>query len=149
MGFRGFTHEEVVGVWVWSANPEEFHQVVKLTMYISTHGDGTFLRRLIKLSYTSLRLDIDGDLRQAAHSTPLVVLLGPKVCSELGQPSIFPLRPSNPLEYVRCCQALREEDRTLSVNLRTSVSDSCLQLIKLSIHPSSVGIEAGSVAGDS
>lgn len=39
------THEEVVGVRVRSSNPEKFHQVVKLTMYISTHGDGAFLQR--------------------------------------------------------------------------------------------------------
>ena len=37
---------------------------------------------------------------------------------------------------------------TLSQSLCTSFSASCLQFIKLSIHPSSVGIEAGSVAGD-
>ena len=38
---------------------------------------------------------------------------------------------------------------TLSHSLCTSFSASCLQFIKLSIHPSSVGIDAGSVAGES
>lgn len=38
---------------------------------------------------------------------------------------------------------------TRSHSLCTSFSASCLQFIKLSIHPSSVGIDAGSVAGDS
>lgn len=37
---------------------------------------------------------------------------------------------------------------TLSHNLWTSFSASCLQFIKLSIQPSRVGIDAGSVAGD-
>ena len=37
---------------------------------------------------------------------------------------------------------------TLSHSLCTSFSANCLQFIKLSIHPSSVGIDAGSVAGD-
>ena len=37
---------------------------------------------------------------------------------------------------------------TFSQSLCTSVSANCLHVIKLSIHPSRVGIEAGSEAGD-
>src|SRR4051812_24578229 len=38
---------------------------------------------------------------------------------------------------------------TLSQSLCTSCSASCLHVIKLSIHPSRIGIDAGSVVGDS
>lgn len=41
-----------------------------------------------------------------------------------------------------------ERSRTRSHSLRTSSSASCLQLIRFSIHPSSVGIDPGSVVGD-
>lgn len=37
------THEEVIGVWVGPSNLEQLHKIVKLTMYISTDCDGTFL----------------------------------------------------------------------------------------------------------
>ena len=37
------THEEIVGVWIWSANLEELHQIVELTMYVTTHGNRAFL----------------------------------------------------------------------------------------------------------
>lgn len=40
-------------------------------------------------------------------------------------------------------------DRTLSQSLETSFSASCLQFIRFSIQPSSVGIDPGSVVGDS
>ncbi len=39
--------------------------------------------------------------------------------------------------------------RTLSQSLETSFSASCLQFIRFSIQPSSVGIDPGSVVGDS
>lgn len=37
------THEEVVGIWIWSTNSEQLHQVMKLTMNISADSDRTFL----------------------------------------------------------------------------------------------------------
>jgi hypothetical protein len=37
------THEEVVGIRVWSTNSEELHQVVKLAMDISTYCHRAFL----------------------------------------------------------------------------------------------------------
>ena len=40
-------------------------------------------------------------------------------------------------------------NRTLSQSLETSFSASCLQFIRFSIQPSSVGIDPGSVVGDS
>jgi hypothetical protein len=40
-------------------------------------------------------------------------------------------------------------DRTLSHSLDTSLSASCLQLIRFSIQPSSVAIDPGSLVGDS
>lgn len=45
------THEEIVGVWIWSANLEELHQIVELAMYVTTHGDRAFLHQ--KISFTS------------------------------------------------------------------------------------------------
>ena len=44
---------------------------------------------------------------------------------------------------------MRSSIPTLSHNLDTSISVNCLQFIKFSIHPSSVGIEPGSVVGES
>ena len=41
------THEEIVGVWIWSANLEELHQIVELAMYVTTHGDRAFLHQKI------------------------------------------------------------------------------------------------------
>lgn len=38
------THEKIVGVRVGPANLEEFHQVVKLAVDVSAHGDRAFLR---------------------------------------------------------------------------------------------------------
>lgn len=43
---------------------------------------------------------------------------------------------------------LIQDNLTLSHNLNTSLSASCLQFIRLSIHPSSVGIDWVSVTGD-
>lgn len=48
------------------------------------------------------------------------------------------------------CQPPRDlrSPRTFSQSLCTSTSASCLHVIRLSIHPSRVGMDAGSVAGD-
>lgn len=46
------THEEVVGVWVWSTNLEELHQVMELAMYITTNGDWAFLHHKSASQYT-------------------------------------------------------------------------------------------------
>ena len=35
-------HEEVVGVWVWPADFEEFHQVVELAVDVAADGHGAF-----------------------------------------------------------------------------------------------------------
>jgi hypothetical protein len=40
----GLTHEEVVRVWIWPANLEQLHQVVKLAVYVTTDSDWAFLR---------------------------------------------------------------------------------------------------------
>ena len=77
MGLGGVTHEEVVGVWVRAADSEEFHQVVELSVYVPTHGDGTFLWWYGQARLYSLVSRHDSDLRPAAHSTPLVILPGP------------------------------------------------------------------------
>lgn len=37
------THEQIVRVWVGTANLEEFHQVMELTMNIPTDRHRTFL----------------------------------------------------------------------------------------------------------
>jgi hypothetical protein len=38
------THEEVVRIWIWPANLEQLHEVVKLAVYVATDGDRAFLR---------------------------------------------------------------------------------------------------------
>lgn len=40
------THEEVVGVWVWSADLEKLHQIVELTMDIAAHRHRAFLLQI-------------------------------------------------------------------------------------------------------
>lgn len=47
------THEEVVGIWVWSTNSEQLHQVVKLAMDISANRDRAFLGVRQSLRYRS------------------------------------------------------------------------------------------------
>ena len=37
------THEEVISVWVWPSNSKKLHQIVELTVYISTDCDRAFL----------------------------------------------------------------------------------------------------------
>lgn len=37
------THEEVVGVWVWTTNLEQLHQVMELAVDITAHGHWAFL----------------------------------------------------------------------------------------------------------
>lgn len=37
------THEEVVCVRIWATNLEQLHQIVKLTVYVTTDSDGAFL----------------------------------------------------------------------------------------------------------
>lgn len=43
------THEQVVGVWIRTTNFEELHQVVELTVDITTHSDGAFLQREVSM----------------------------------------------------------------------------------------------------
>ena len=38
------THKEIIGIGIRSTNTKEFHQVMKLAMYISAYGDGAFLQ---------------------------------------------------------------------------------------------------------
>jgi hypothetical protein len=37
------THEEVVCVWIWTADAKELHQIVKLAMDVTTDSHGAFL----------------------------------------------------------------------------------------------------------
>lgn len=70
----------------------------------------------------------------AARSILLVILLGPDdmgISSNLLHATLFSV------------------NHTLSHSLETSTSASCLQFMRLSIQPSSVGIDPGSLVGDS
>lgn len=42
-GWEVHTHEEIIRIRVWSANSEELHQVMKLTVNISAYSDRAFL----------------------------------------------------------------------------------------------------------
>lgn len=55
--------------------------------------------------------------------------------------------PNQPVSYqwVSCQSRRHLIGRTLSHNLCTSASDNCLHAIRFSIHPSSVGIDGGSM----
>ena len=41
------THEEVVCVWIWSADSEELHEIMELAMDISTDCHGAFLGTVV------------------------------------------------------------------------------------------------------
>lgn len=71
------------------------------------------------------------NIRRAVRLTPLVEPLAPSFRSVSRKPASW-----------------RKGRRTLSQSRCTSFSANCLQLIKLSIQPSKVGIDAGSVAGE-
>jgi len=51
-----YTHEEVVGIRIWSTDSEEFHQVVKLPMNVSAYGYGAFLLIALKLKFHERRI---------------------------------------------------------------------------------------------
>ena len=69
----------------------------------------------------------------AAHWTPPAELL-------------LPVRHKNDqFEFIHSCQIKKP---TRSHSRRTSSSANCLQVIKLSIHPSKVGMDPGSLVGD-
>jgi hypothetical protein len=40
---KALTHEEVVGVWVWTTNLEQLHQIMELAVNVTTHGHWAFL----------------------------------------------------------------------------------------------------------
>lgn len=46
---RVLTHEEVVGIWVWTTDLEQLHQVVELTMDITAHRHRAFLLQLVSM----------------------------------------------------------------------------------------------------
>jgi hypothetical protein len=41
------THKEVVGIGIWSANLEQFHQIMELAMYVTADSDRAFLLSLV------------------------------------------------------------------------------------------------------
>lgn len=125
------THEQVVGVGVGTANLEQLHQVVKLAVYVTAHRNGAFLY---------------SHKPQATHDPVMAQLL------TTGCTFDSSWRTSRAYSSITCQHdimklLLSKVSPTLSHNLCTSLSASCLQLIKLSIQPSSVGIVVGSVAG--
>ncbi len=131
------THEKVVGIRIWASDLEELHEIVKLAVNVAAYCDWTFLLQNLSMN------DSVGNGRVLCDSVPLAVrwtrpaaLLGPR-------PFQFSL--PNPCRFWLYINLIRH---TLSHSLCTSFSANCLQFIKLSIHPSSVGIDAGSVAGD-
>ena len=53
-GGRMHTHKEIVGVWVWSTDSEQLHQVMKLAVNISTNCNHFPISR-INLDQSGLR----------------------------------------------------------------------------------------------
>ena len=128
-----YTHEQVVGIWIWATDTEKLHEVMKLSMYIPTNCDWAFLE---------------------CRSEPNVILY-PALQSHLLL-VVHSIHPAKPPEPIAICtyQASKQRARWMAIQTRshsrcTSLSASCLQFIRLSIHPSKVGIDAGSAAGDS
>jgi hypothetical protein len=109
---------------------------MELSMDISTHCDRAFLRCGNPRSDPVLRL-----LGSSQYVPPAARSTHP----------VTPLSPDNNISGVTQTFLLdRQAGRlTLSHNLCTSFSASCLQFIKFSIQPSRVGMEPGSVVGDS
>lgn len=70
------THEQIICVWVWSADSEELHEIVKLSVYVTADGDRTFLKAVI----SGIQRQEKRDIPLAAHSTRLEALLLPVVC---------------------------------------------------------------------
>jgi hypothetical protein len=44
-----YTHEEVIGIWIRSPDFEEFHQIMKLAVYVSANSHGAFLQAKINI----------------------------------------------------------------------------------------------------
>jgi hypothetical protein len=103
---------------------------MKLAMNVATDCYRAFLQTrsdmgcFMKALWSNLLL--------AARLTPLVRLLEPK----------------RKLVNKILRRSLRKQKLTLSQSLDTSFSANCLQFIRFSIQPSSVGIEPGSLVGD-
>lgn len=103
---------------------------MKLPVYISAHCYGAFLRgcERVLCRYRGLHIPL------AVRSIPPVELRGPS---------------DRVNQYTRYMSGRCKgwSARTFSHSLCTSLSASCLQVIRLSIQPSRVGIVAGSEAG--
>jgi hypothetical protein len=131
------THEEVVGIRVWTTNSKQLHQVMELTVNISADCHRAFLDILsvadrgdcsTRLESLTTGCTFDSSCRTSRAWTRTV-----RYHTQLTEP---------------VCQCLREI-RTFSHNRWTSTSANCLHCMRLSIQPSRVGIEAGSDAGES
>jgi hypothetical protein len=127
---RQRTHEEVVGVRVGATDLEQLHQIMELAVYITTDGDGAFLCDSERVSNSQQ----EGHVPLAVRWTRPEVPRGP-VTRCLSEKAV----PAAVLHQTM--------SHTLSHSLCTSLSASCLQLMRLSIQPSSVGIVVGSEAG--
>lgn len=151
------THEEIVGVRVGAANLEEFHEVVELTMDISANGHRAFLRGSA-WSRRHQRASMAGITYDGLY---VGLFLENLACLETGGNHVNSL-PSMRAHATPPASAARgpglgekvtarKDDgkkRTFSHSLWTSTSASCLQVIRLSIQPSRVGMVAGSALDD-
>ena len=59
MGRVVYTHEEVVSIRIWSTNSEELHQVVKLTVDVSTDSYGALLFSSVSITILQITCRID------------------------------------------------------------------------------------------
>lgn len=111
---------------------------MKLTMYITTDSDWTFLRIQSATSPTK-RFTATVSTNHGLHI---------RLISQH-----FPSLAATPVSAIALIAIIRDmvgsDIRTLSHSLCTSFSASCLQLIRFSIQPSKVGIDWGSDVGDS
>ena len=132
--------------WRGSWYPDSVHQCEKAP---SDHGIGRGYRHILSLDisvgleFSILRTGVLNPLRKTPYHwlhIRLFLEYFPCLIVKPGLASSIAAKGHDIL--------LRENQRTLSHSLWTSFSASCLQFIRLSIHPSRVGIEPGSVAGD-
>jgi hypothetical protein len=130
-GSKQRTHEEVVGIGIGAANFEQLHQVVELAVYVAADCDGTFLGGNV-----SEAGEADRHNNKTYHWLHIGLFL--KNFSSLEATAAISMR----LHFVSDSKQI-----TLSHSRCTSLSASCLQFMRLSIQPSSVGIVVGSLEG--
>ena len=71
------THEQIIGIWIWSSYSKQLHQVMELTMDITTNSNRTFLKHIIMSDNQSTASPQSQNLPLPEHSTRPVISLVP------------------------------------------------------------------------